>query len=919
MIADNRLIVTFNEIDAAMTPLAGGKGANLGELVRTGFPVPEGFCITTRAWDIFLDSVPEEGKAVREKLSSFSKDAITQTGVADQVKALCASYRDILTAVPFPAELSEAVDAALRETGTEEFYAVRSSATAEDLPGFSFAGQQDTYLNVRGRASLEKSIQKCWASLFNERAVLYRIRNGFTRKDVKLAVVVQKMAASDASGILFTADPLSGNRNTITIDAGFGLGEALVSGMINPDSYTVSKEDLSIVSVTVNKKNIALYADRTGGTERKTLDTDTAAARVLSDSQIRELCRLARAVEEHYKVPQDIEWALEGTRFYLLQARPVTTLFPLPESPRGRKDHRIYISLGHVQVMTSPISPLGRSLIKLFLPFGRPNNPGEYNPFIMEAGERIYTDITPLLTRKFFRKRYPSILEGIDPLLGRGVQEALSMPKVLASIKKEEKKISLRPLVPIILKIMVQVVKAYFAADPREHAEKITSGFEESVSSLEDHCRNVPSQYEKLLLLRSYTENYVGKAFTLLGTIFPALVSWKVLNKYMNQWASGKDLDENLQALERGLVGNITTGMDLETGDLADLLSDNPLLVDFFRSRPLTRETIETGRKIEGSQLFYTHWDSFMKRFGMRGTGEFDIRSKRWKDNPGAFVTMLLSQISREEKGSHRHHFEELTRKAESSVSFLTGKARESAPGFSGIRRERRIKKLLSLYRGYMPLREHGKYFLMRLYDIIRGQIYKAADDFVSKSIIPGRETIWFLEYNELLDLVYSLEHTGPLSSEEKALLNKKISERMERFELSGALDPPRVILGNGTVPRPSYSREGIPPKAFIGAGVSAGIVEGRAKVVLDPQKQSLLPGEILIAPFTDPAWTPLFINAAAVVIEVGGKMTHGSVIAREYGIPAVVSIPGATKKIITGQKIRVNGSEGYVQLLDEG
>lgn len=915
---NKKFIVEFKDINASMISLVGGKGANLGELANTGFPVPEGFCITTAAWDIFLESVSDPMNNFPGKLELFSRQDLNDSTSLKQIRAISAKYRELLLQSPIPAAVPKALEEVFVKTGADAYYAVRSSATAEDLPGFSFAGQQDTFLNVHGLDTLLVSVRKCWASLFTDRAVLYRIQNGFSHKAVKLAVVVQRMVSSETSGILFTADPLSGNRNIITIDAGFGLGEALVSGLIDPDNYMVNKQDISVLSADVKVKKFAIYPDKENGTISMKLDKEKACSRVLSDSQIKELCRLALKVEEHYKIPQDIEWGWEKNHFFLLQSRPVTTLFPLPESPRGRKDHRIYISLGHVQVMTSPISPMGRSLIKLFLPFGRPDNPGEYNPFITEAGERIYTDITPLLTRKFFRKRYPSILEGIDPLLGRGVQEALSMPDVLESIKKQEKKISLRPLVKIIRKIMVQAVKAYFTADPRKHAEKITSGFEESVSSLEDHCRNVPSQYEKLLLLRSYAENYVEKAFPLLGAIFPALVSWKSINKYMKQWASGKDLDESLQAIERGLVGNITTGMDLETGDLADLLSDNPLLVDFFTSRPLNTETIESGRKIEGSRLFYTHLDSFMKRFGMRGTGEFDIRTKRWKDNPGAFVTMLLSQISREEKGSHRHHFEELTSKAESAVSFLTRKARESAPGFTGIRRERRIKKLLSLYRGYMPLREHGKYFLMRLYDIIREQILKVADDFVLKSIVPGREAIWFLEYNELLDLVLTLEHAGSLSNGEKVLLNKKISERKERFEMSGVLDPPRVILGSGIVPRPSYSREGIPPNAFIGAGVSAGIVEGKAKVVLDPQKQSLLPGEILIAPFTDPAWTPLFINAAAVVIEVGGKMTHGSVIAREYGIPAVVSIPGATNKIITGQKIRVNGSEGYVQLLDE-
>ncbi len=783
----NSLILKISEADASMISITGGKGANLGELAQTGFPVPEGFCITTAAWDLFMRAIPEE--------PDFEGDE-------DHIRELSSRYRHILREAPFPVEVSQALEAVLQETGLNDYYAVRSSATAEDLPGFSFAGQQDTYLNIKGRDALEKNIQKCWASLFTERAVMYRHKNGFSQKSVKLAVVVQRMIASDASGILFTADPLSGSRNIITIDAGFGLGETLVSGLINPDSYTVDKKKCDLLSVDVKEKKIALYTDLRGGTQKITLDKERALSRVLSDSQIKELCTLACRVENHFKSPQDIEWGMEHNRFYLLQARPVTTLFPLPHSPRGRKDHRIYISLGHVQVMTAPISPMGRSVIKLFLPFGRPKVPGMYNPYITEAGERIYTDITPLLSRKFLRKRYPSILEGIDPLLGRGVQEALLIPEVLEAIRRSEKKIRFLPLLVIILKMVPEIIKGYFAVDPVDRAAKVTGDLEKSLSLLETRCSSVASLSERLILLRDYTENYVEKVYPLLGSIFPALISWKLINKYMKEWTSGGDVEEELRAVERGLVGNITMDMDLETVDLADLLSDNPLLVALFKSGPVTPERIKEGREIEGSQLFYRHWDRFMKRFGMRGMGEFDIRNKRWKDSPGSFVTMLLSQVSRDEKGSHRRHFESLTAKAQKAASFLCSKARQSAPQFAGMRRERRIKKLLSLYRGYMPLREHGKYYLMRLFDIMRRQILTIADEFISKGILSERDSVWFLEYNELLELEHTIERNGLLLGKEKALLNEKIAERKKRFKDSRTLDPPRVILGDGTIPR---------------------------------------------------------------------------------------------------------------------
>ena len=637
---------------------------------------------------------------------------------------------------------------------------------------------------------------------------------------------------------------------------------------------------------------------------------------MLSDDQITELCTLALRVEDHYETPQDIEWGLEGGKFYLLQARPITTLYPLPESWRGRKDHRIYISLGHIQVMTSPVSPMGRSVLSLFFPFGRPRKPGVYNPLLAEAGERLYIDITPVLTRKFLRKKYTGGMKGVDFLMGKGVEEALEEPGVLEGILSTEKKPKIASAFPYIKGILPSVVKGILTSKPLPRREKIVSGLETYLSSVEENTGGLKGAEERLIYLRDELENFVFKVLPLLGVLFPALIIRSKIRGKIQEWVDS-DLDEEIQAVERGLEGNITTQMDLETGDLTDRLKDLPMLAAFFKESGMDIGALEKGRLLKGSETFYREFDRFMEHYGFRGLSEIDIKNERWKDDPKALLQIITTHAESEEKGAHRAHFYQLTKKAEEAVETIILSVRNSAGGRKGVSRSRKMRKMLNLFRCYMPLREHGKYYLMKLFSIIREELLDDAEQLCKTSVFRGTDDVWFLEYNEMVALAGKLDSGYVFQPEEIKDLQKRIDSGRSRFERFCDVEPPRVLMGNGTIPRPSYSSEGIPEGALIGMGVSAGVVEGRARVITDPGEESLLKGEILIAPFTDPAWTPLFINAAAVVIEVGGTMTHGSVIAREYGIPAVVSIPGVTESVKTGRHIRVNGSRGFVELLD--
>ena len=408
------ITLPLNAIGAADLPRVGGKGANLGELTRAGFPVPPGFCVTTAAFRQFMETgnTAAEVYAILESLSPDDVDAVRAAG--QQVRAR-------LSTVAIPPDVAAAVVSAWQVQGEDNAYAVRSSATAEDLPGASFAGQQDTYLNCRGRQSLLDNVRACWISLFTDRAILYRIKNGFSQRAVTLAVVVQQMVLPDIAGILFTADPVSGNRQILTIDAGYGLGEALVSGLVSPDLYKVDKRTRSLVSIHVADKQIAIRPRPDGGTYRESLDENTRHARVLDDDQITAIVDLGMRIEAHYGQPQDVEWCSGAGKFYIVQARPITSLFPLPAPRPTDAALHIYMSFSHAQVMTDPMPPLAHSFWDLLLPFGKGGDALAQNPDLCAAAGRLYLDLTPLLLMPGLGHRLPNLLTIADALSAHAI------------------------------------------------------------------------------------------------------------------------------------------------------------------------------------------------------------------------------------------------------------------------------------------------------------------------------------------------------------------------------------------------------------------------------------------------------------------------------------------------------------------
>ncbi|MEO8954301.1 MAG: PEP/pyruvate-binding domain-containing protein, partial [Ktedonobacteraceae bacterium] len=413
-------VLGFQDIDKTQLMVVGGKGANLGELSKIeGIRVPDGFCISTEAFKRIIG----ETSSINELLDQLS---LLKVEDRDKIGELSGEIRSVIEGIAIPQDIHEEITRLLSRLDEKNAYAVRSSATAEDLPTASFAGQQDTYLNIIGKEAILKHISKCWASLFTDRAVIYRMQNGFDHKKVYLSVVFQKMVYPEAAGIMFTADPITSNRKLLSIDASFGLGEALVSGLVSADCYKVQEEE--IVAKMIATKKLAIYGLKEGGTETQQIAPDQQKTQTLTEQQILQLARIGRQIEAYFGCPQDIEWCLVDDTFYIVQSRPITTLYPIPEA--NDQENHVYVSVGHGQMMTDPMKPLGLSFFLLTT-----------NALMRKAGGRLFVDVTPLLASPASRESIVDVLGKGDPLIKDALMTIIERGDFIQSLPddKQEK------------------------------------------------------------------------------------------------------------------------------------------------------------------------------------------------------------------------------------------------------------------------------------------------------------------------------------------------------------------------------------------------------------------------------------------------------------------------------------------------
>jgi len=846
-----RYVLGLDEIDQTQAALAGGKGANLGELTRmAGIRVPPGFCVTTGAFRRIVAAPPLDGRL--DRLARLDPDDRQAVG------ALSAEIRRAIEGIAIPGDLASAITGSLTRLGERAAYAVRSSATAEDLPTASFAGQQDTYLNVVGTAEILTHVSRCWASLFTERAVSYRLRNGFDDRKVAMAVVVQRMVFPQAAGVLFTADPVTSNRKIVSIEATVGLGEALVAGRVNPDVYRV----------------------RGGEVTAREIAAERAA---LTDAQAVRLAELGRRIEAHFGRPQDIEWCLADDEFQIVQSRPITTLFPVPVPATADQANHVYLSVGHQQMMTDAMKPLGLSVWQLTTP--RP---------MAEVAGRLFVDVTQPLGSPAGRAGLLTAMGRHDPLTRDALQTVIDRGDFIATVPDE----GAPPRIP------GGTPSGGDAAPIETDPAIVTDLIERSQASIAALRRDIAAKSGPALL------DFILADFQELRRILFDPRSHQVFMSAMEaSWRLGDRLEELLgernavDVLTQSVPNNVTSDMGLALLDVADVIRPHPDVVAFLEQVSVSDDdflgrlpALAGGGEARGAIMAY------LDQYGMRCVGEIDITRPRWAERPSTLVPLILGNVRNFEPGAAAQRLEQGRRNASAKEQELLTRLRELP---DGEREAERAKQMIDRIRTFIGYREYPKYGMVSRYFVYKQALLAEADRLVQAGVLRDREDIFYLTLQEFHEVACA-----------NRIDDQLIAARKAAFRSYQALTPPRVLTSDGEAVAGAYRRDDVPAGALTGLPVSAGTVEGRARVILDPAEAGLEPGDILVTAYTDPSWTPAFVAIRALVTEVGGLMTHGAVIAREYGLPAVVGVQDATRLIGDGQRIRVHGTDGYVEIL---
>lgn len=869
------LVLDFQEIEKTQLSLVGGKGLNLGELSKIqGIQVPEGFCITT----VGFQKAIEQNDAYHALMDQLKR---LQVEDRDQIGEISRNIRQILLEVEIPSDVVKAVTHYLSQFGEEHAYAVRSSATAEDLPHASFAGQQDTYLNIIGKEAIMQHISKCWASLFTDRAVIYRMQNGFDHSQVYLSVIVQKMVFPQASGILFTADPITSNRKLLSIDASFGLGEALVSGIVTADCYKVREEE--IVDKRIATKKLAIYAREEGGTKTEQIAPDQQKSQTLTNEQILQLAHIGRQIEAYFGCPQDIEWCLVDDTFYIVQSRPITTLYPIPEA--NDEENHVYISVGHQQMMTDPMKPLGLSFWLLTTPAP-----------MRKAGGRLFVDVTQNLASPVSREILLNGMEKHDQLLKDALMTILERKDFITPSSNDKKEQS-RPSISNKGNSMVDF-QTLIENNPTIVSDLIKSS-ETSIAMLRQNI-----QMKSGLDLFDFILEDIQELKRILFNPQSSIVfrtamdasSW--INEKMNKWLGEKNAADTLS---QSVPNNITSEMGLALMDVADVIRPYSKIIEYLqhvKDDHFLDELVE----FDGGQETRDAINAYLNKYGMRCAGEIDITRTRWSEKPTTLIPLILSNIRNFEPNESKRRFEQGRQEALQKEQELVDRLKRLP---DGKQKAKETKRMISIIRNFIGYREYPKYGMINRYFVYKQALLKEAEKLVQAGIIHEKEDIYYLTFEELTEVV----RTNKLDYQ---IINK----RKDEYKLYEKLTPPRVITSDGEIIAGKYKRDNLPAEAIVGLPVSSGVIEGRARVILNMEDANVEDGDILVTAFTDPSWTPLFVSIKGLVTEVGGLMTHGAVIAREYGLPAVVGVENATKLIKDGQKIRVHGTEGYIEIL---
>lgn len=880
----------FDDIGAGDVGVVGGKGANLGEMAQAGLPVPPGFCLASAAYRDFIRETDLEA-AISRILAAM------QPGEPADVESKSAQIRALIVEKNVPEHIADQVRESYRRLAemlgdsadVDVPVAVRSSATAEDLPTASFAGQQDTYLNIRGAQALLDHVKRCWASLWTARAVVYRNEQGFDHRQVYLAVVVQAMIEAEVAGIMFTANPVTNNRDEVLLNASWGLGEAIVAGMVTPDTLTIRKHGSHILERDVASKELMIqYAPDGGGTVELEVPADRRDVPALSDAQVAELVALGRQVETHYAAPQDIEWGYAGGQFYILQSRPITTLAPAaPELLSHGEYNRSML----VEIFPDPLSPIFLSAIQpLFagmldftfeaLGFRPPQNQN------MEAVEVFYN-------QPYFHRDY--IAAALQPL-SPPVRERL-VSQIVNPFGEHEHDMQ-GELSAAYLGMVVRLLRfmtTFPARLPGVVAQYRAEVAEIAELPLEDVADpEIVARVRRLVFgAGSRLLNYDFLMIALIGITYQMLGS--LLGRHF-----GEDTEELRAKLISGVTGNVTMETNKALWNLAQVAKTLPDVCDVLRRNE--DDVLAQLEETPQGRVFLDALERFLSRYGHREI-RMDILYPTWGEDPTPVLNFVRSYLDADESQSPHRQQARLVEQRQALTQEAEARLREDAVGrhlvapiFRWVLRHTQL---------HTRERDTMHFELTRMFPPFRQLLLELGRRWSERGLIDQPDDIFFIPLDEMEDIARS-----------PRVAREDVARRRAEFEATKRRPGPAVIRdgeevhAEGTAPAEATNGQ------LRGIAGSPGKITGVARVIRGPEHfDKLRNGEILVAPLTNPVWTPLFAVAGGVVTEVGGILSHGAIVAREYGIPAVMGVAGATSLVQDGQAVVVDGNKGLVDL----
>ncbi len=854
-------IIGLDQVSGDSLDIAGGKGANLGELLNQAFPVPPGFIVSADVYGTFIDSL----------------NIPANTRFPDDTSSYIADLRQQIMDAPLEGSISEAIKARHQEIqalrSEDVVYAVRSSATAEDLADASFAGQHDTYYYVIPEA-ITLMVRKCWASLWSDEAFSYRESQGIEHRDVKMAVVIQEMVRSEVSGVTFTVDPVSGSDSVIITEASWGMGAAIVDGRVSPDQYIVDKASKRLTSLKISDKKFMVPPVLENEHQSRLIEvpSDKRRAECLTDDQAEAVAALAARAEAHFGSPQDIEWAIQDDQLYMLQSRPVTVAggADTEDLPEGR--YILFKPL--VENFTDPLMPLTQDVFNDFLP-------------MMEIiYGRVYVKFD------FIRRLIPlKLSEGDVARLAYLTEPEVEKPTV--SIP--------RMLALLFVLFGNYLVMGVFNRRTANMPDDFMSSFRQYAQKVVENDRiSAPNTVISLFLKYRFLEP-AGNMVLLVNLVAPRYMLFlRVLSGLLNRWAP--DLPPDAASLLcSGNEGVLSTDMGRAILEMAKIAREDDFVSLTLREKPAAI-AIDILRSDSRGENFTKALDAFLDMHGHRALKEFELSSVRWEEDPSHVLAMVRNYLTTDSDLDAMQKTAEDQRKRilVDLESQLASKPLEKLLGF----RLRTVQKLIDQIRYYMKLRENSRFYHIMAFYAVRKKILKIESDLLDRGELKCKDDIFYLKWSEVENL-----RRGHLAWRDVEDLIRV--RRMDHIRLS-KMKPPKTI--GITIDTDT----GSDTSGLKGQGASPGQYEGIARVIMDPATNTELePGEILIAPYTDPAWTPLFLTAHAAVVEVGSYLSHAGTIAREYGMPCVVDVTDCTSEIQTGNRILVDGTAGIVKVLE--